>query len=503
MLDRSRTFFIIGFSFIFLLSFPACLKSKKQGLPRDVISVISISGINKPQINRFILNCMESEDSLKLNACYFIVSNLTSNYTSFYSLNDSLDNKYEIRPASFKNLENIILYIDSLESSHGSVFYKSDSFSLDFKNLNAKFLTNNLFSAFKTYYNNKPYLDYNYETFKEYVLPYRTENEIAEPFRNKLSKIYSLDTNITFKENIEIINKKVNSLVSYDERYAVSIIKPSIDELLIKGNGNLESINNLKVKVLRSLGIAAAIDYTPALTDTNGMYVWTSVFSPDGDMINLDIPNGNLQKLLDKSIAKVYRRTFSQDNSSLFAIKSIEENTPAFLGHYNYIDVSDTYNFNSNYYSNATVSDKYLYLAVYNDGRWKPIDWSLNKNSRIGFNKLAQGNLYLPVKWKKSNSVAVDYPFIIDDNKVNHFNLSSDYEMISIANYSPKGKLNNNENYKIYYWDFEWKLIKSFKGDDSGINVLLPKNTIYRITNNTPFNRERIFSIENGKQVFY
>ncbi|PLX04284.1 MAG: hypothetical protein C0595_04125 [Marinilabiliales bacterium] len=503
MLNRNIKFFIAGISLIIILLIQACLKSKRPGLPEDVVSVISVSGLNKPQINRFILESMESEDSLKLHACYFIVSNLTSNYSAFYNLIDSSDNIVKINPESFKNLENIILYIDSLENSNGKLIYKADSFSLDFKRLNAKLLTDNLDIAFETYYDNKRYLNYDFETFKEYILPYRVENEVVEPFRKKLGKLYKLDTNIKFRDNIELINNKINSLVKYDERYVLSVESTSTDKLLKKGRGNLESINILKVKGLRSLGIAASIDYTPALSDTNGIYLWTSVLSPDGELILLDIKDGKLRNLLQNSIAKVYRRTFSNDTNSLFATKNIEENTPLFMGDYNYIDVSKSYNFNSTFISKSDTFNKYLYLSVYNYGQWKPIAWSLNENSQIAFNNLADNILYLPVKWQKNRSIAIDYPLILKDNKVEYFKVSGAYEPVKLTNYSPKGKLKANEEYDIYYWDFEWKLIESFKFTNDAYHIELPGNTLYRINNNDPFHYERIFSIKNGEQLFY
>lgn len=504
MLNRIRNFFIASISVIITLSIQACLKSKRPGLPEDVVSVISISGLNKPQINRFILESMESEDSLKLQASYFIVRNLPSNYAAFYNRKDSLGHIFKINPESFKNLEKIILYIDSLEKSHGKLIYNFDSFSLDYKRLNAKFLTENLFNAFDTYYNNKPYLKYDFETFKEYILPYRIENEKAEPFRKKLGKLYKLDTNICFRDNIELINNKINSLVEYDERYVHSVEIPSIDELLDRGRGNLESINILKVKILRSLGIAASIDYTPALTDTNGMYLWTSVISPDGELILLDIKNGKLWDLLQNSIAKVYRRTFSHDTNSLFAVKNIEENTPPYLGDYNCLDVSKSYNFNSTFILESdTFFNKYVYLSVYNNGQWKPIAWSLNNRNLIEFNNLSDNKLYLPVKWENYHSIAIDYPFILKDSKVEYFKISNDYESVRLTYYSPKEKLKTNEEYSIFYWDFKWKLVGNFKLTKGTYQFNLPGNTIYKISNNDPFHYERIFSIKNGKQIFY
>ncbi|NOY51788.1 MAG: hypothetical protein GXO88_14645 [Chlorobi bacterium] len=488
-----------------VLYFSSCLKSKRPGIPKDVISVLDIAGINKPQLTKFILNCMEADDSLKLDACYYLLSYSNKNYTSFYSLKDSLGNTYNINPGRFSNLREILLHIDSLEGANGCLEYKADSFSIDFESLNSKQFTDNLFVAFDTYNNNKEWLTYGYSAFKQYILPYRVANEIVEPFRKKLRGLLNdeLDNELSFEQNVLKVNRKINSLIQYDERYVKTMHRPLIDELLETGKGNLETINIFKVKAFRSLGFAAAMDYTPALSDTNGWLAWTTVIAPDGNEIHLGACDGGLTEPIVRSLAKIYRRTYFADSNSLFSIKSIKESTPPYLGHYNYIDVSGLYGNNYRFAKKTSSSQKYLFTAVYNDGKWKAVDWSLNKDSIMIFENMAENVVYLPTKWEDKRCLAIDYPFVFKNGDIQVFKPSLKSGNFDLKYYASGKHLMANIKYKLYYWDNTWKVIGDFKYHVDGISASLPLNAIYLIKDDDIFHDERIFAMEDGNQLFY
>ncbi|PLX14519.1 MAG: hypothetical protein C0598_01080 [Marinilabiliales bacterium] len=497
-----RFIFIAVVASLFVFSNEACLKSKKPGIPQEVVSIINISGHNKPQINRFILNAMESKDSLKLHASYFIVENLHKNYTAFYSFKDSLNNTYNIKPEEFRSLQEIQEHIKYLEGNYGKIDYKADSFSIDFRSLNSQFLTENLMHAFSTYYQNKSYLNYDFHTFLHYILPYRVANETVESFRAKLSSIYYLDTTLSFKENIKNINDQINAKLKYDLRYSRSVENYSIDSILKMDKTNMETLNIFKVKVFRSLGIAAAMDYTPALANEYGSYYWTVVFSPLGERIELDNNTGELEYNLQNSISKVYRRSFTHDTTSLFAIKKTEESTPPFLGHFNNIDVSNKYGFKALYTPSENTEKKYLYLAVYNDRNWRPVAWSVNNNYKFDFKDLAEEIVYLPVLWENNSGTAIDYPFILKNDKLIKLQPLTKKEKYTLTHFSTKEKLVKNEAYKIYYWDSQWMISKRFVKKSKGEKIVLPSNTIYKIVPENDIFNESTFLIENGQIKF-
>ena len=401
--------------FIVLMGSQSCLKSKRDGIPPEVVEVLNISGIHKPQLTRFILECLQTSDSLKIEAGFFLLANLHRNYTAYYKLADSTGNSYNINPEDFNNPSDIRGLIDSLENSYGELSYIADSFAIDYSRVNSDFLKSNITYAFDSWNNNPLGLNYDFENFKRFILPFKVGNEDIEPFRDLLSNHFLdlIDTSKTFTENIISLNNQINSLVIYDERYIRNLPVQPIQELLKNGKGNLADINILKVKMFRSLGIAATMDYTPFIADSIGWYAWTTVISPEGKELHLDISNGKLEQLLNNKIAKIYRRTYFEDTNSLFALKDMKESTPRFLGHFNYFDVSGNYFTTKDTSITISTKSKYTYLAVFNDGKWRPIDWALNINGESHFTRLNGGITYQAVDWNKNETISYGNAFVL------------------------------------------------------------------------------------------
>lgn len=401
---------VLSFVLVVLLAFSSCLKSKRPGIPPEVIEVLNVSGIHKPELARFILETELTGDSLKLDAAYFLVSNLATNYTAFYTLQDSSGTEYKIEPNNFDNYAEIDSYLDSIESVNGKLFYYADSFLIDYSEVSTQYLNSTMDKAFRVWRENIDKRNYSFDLFKKYILPYRVANEEIECFRDSLSEMFSsiIDEKMNFKETVEFINERINSLVVYDETFVKEERVPGLKKLLERGRGNLLEINILKVKVMRSLGYAAAMDYTPFVVDSSGWYAWTTVITPGGEEIIMDISDGLLEDLLGKRVAKVYRRTFFSDTNSLYAIKKQLEDTPYFLGHFNNVDVSRWYIEVEDISIRTNLTEDYLYLAVFNDGELRPVDWTLVNNGMAKFEDMGVGISYVPVLWQNGKVKAVE-----------------------------------------------------------------------------------------------
>jgi len=483
----------------------SCLKSKREGIPPDVIEVLNLSGVHKPQLTKFILECMQTSDSLKLDAAFFMIANLHKNYTAYYKLVDSTGNSYQINPEDYNNLKEIMNYIDSLEYKFGVLSYTADSFAIDYSRISSEFLSENLKQSFFSWKNSKLGLTYDFETYKKFILPFKVDNENIEPFREFLSNefIGIIDSSKSFSDNIISLNNKINSLIYYDERYIRNLPVQPIQELLKNGKGNLTDINILKVKILRSLGIAATMDYTPFIADSSGWYAWTTVFSPEGQEIRLDIKNGKLENLINGRIAKVYRRTYFADSTSLFAKKNIKESTARFLGHFNYFDVSNSYFETIDYSIYHSSTNKYLYVSVFNDGDWKPVDWAPNNNGQVNFTELGKEIIYLPLDWNKDNSKSIGNPFQIKDDIIIEYSPDERYHNISLIYTAQKTPIISEKTYKLYYWDDEWKLLNSDRSNKGVILARVPIQCVLLLSENDRLYNKRIFVIENGVQVFH
>ncbi len=487
-----------------------CLKSKKAGIPIAVVKVIAKADLNKPELMNAIGEYLAPEDSLKLKAMYWLIANMDGNYTVYYSVQDSLGKHYTFSPENFSSYLDLKHHWDVTEQRVGNLLYHADSFSVDFHSLKAGFLIENMNDAWQAYQVNAWSKGYDFITFCRWILPYRCANEPVEPFRKHFLKKYGNSIRQAHPKNALdaalIINRLVNSELNYKDTYNKEANVQSISQLEASGYGNFLDINVYKVKVLRSFGLAATLDYTPFLADSSFGYVWTTVILPDHSEWRFDFPKRVPHLNRPGRLAKVYRRTFERDTTSLYAIKDIKQTTPPFLGHYYCRDVSNQIN-------NRTVVLDYFpnlpfaYLAVFNDGEWHPVSWALPKpESGTVFHMMGTNIVYLPVGLKKKFLLRMGSPFILDNKGVKYW-LKADFtrEYPAHITYTSPGRLmSENQSYTLFVWTGNWFPIYNLKGNPRGFDVDVPANGLFLLTNEDIDFSERIFVIDaDGNQMFY
>lgn len=494
----------------FLLMNWQCLKSKKPGIPLDVVRVIANADLNKPELMNAIGEYMAPEDSLKLKSMYWLIANMDGNYTVFYSVRDSLGRTYTFSPSRYANYLELKHHWDSTEQRVGNLVFHPDSFLVDYRSLKANFLIENLEDAWRMAHSGAWSKAYDLKTFCRWILPYRCANEPVEAFRKHFLNKYgdtlrkahptgALDAAL-------FLNRLVNRELSYDDVYNKTANIQSISQLEHSGKGNFWDINVYKVKVLRSFGLAATLDYTPFLADTNFGYVWTTVILPDHSEFMLEFPQRVAHLTAPGRVAKIYRRSFERDSTGLYAIKDIRQTTPPFLGHFYYQDIS-------NQIPHATVhldyfpGQPYAYLSVFNDGEWHPVSWAIPKTDEGTVFKLMGTNVvYLPVGLKEKALLRLQSPFILDDSGTKYW-LNADFSRevtAQIIRTSPHGWMHPNENYTLFVWKGNWVPLYHLKGNRRGYSVPVPVNGLFLLSNEDIDFSERIFVCNaDGNQVFY
>lgn len=497
-------------SLISLFLITSCLKSKHKGIPEPVRKTLELSGINQPHLMSAIVNYVHSSDSLKRKALYWLLANMPGNYSVHYSIEDSNGNKYLFPPENYDNYESLQLSWDSVEKTVGPLHFQADSFLLDQKQVSKAFLVQNIEEAFKAYQGFSWSKKYDFNLFCKWILPYRCANEQIENFRSHFIKKYSSffvqKDKISVFEAALILNELVNLELEYKDSYNKEANVQTIRELEKGRFGNFYDLNIYKVKVLRSFGIAAALDYTPYLADTSFGYAWTTVILPDHSEFMLEFP----QKVHDLGkpgrLSKVYRRTFEKDTTSLYAIKKTKQTTPPYLGHFYYTDITNP--LNSKNVSLPYYNDiDYAYLAVFNNGNWHPIDWSKPKKvTGTTFKRMGTGIVYLPVDLKKKKLYPLDDPFILfSGGTIKKFAPDFTFEQkAQLRETAPYQKIIPGISYTLYIWNGNWSALFSFTGSHKTVSAPLPVNGLYLLTNDDLLMNERIFSLsENGNQIFY
>jgi hypothetical protein len=378
--------------------FQSCLKSKKPGIPLDVVDIIQNTGFNRVELTKTIAKYFESGDSLKLQAAYFLIRNMKRQYSVEYQLIDSNENIIEINPLDFADEESFLKYWDSLETNTNGLVFNAKKYMLDRDTITYEILTSTIEKSIEA--RNYPWAKgYDNNIFFKYVLPYRIGNEHIEDWRSFLMQEFSWIEDSAGKDakadNVaQIVNNYVNRNFSYDLRHLKNPHEQKLEDLFANKNGNYRDLSFLKARILRSLGIPATVDYIPYLSDSVHSFHFAVYFDDEGNFKPLLDPETENLIYDETLIPKVYRRIYHTIDSSLFAIKDLMKTTPPYLGHYDYLDVTEHYVPVQEIIYEGFCPDTLIYLSVFNDKKWRATDWAICKNNKAVFKNISRGVNY-------------------------------------------------------------------------------------------------------------
>ena len=402
---------------VFLLLVTGCLKSKDPGLPVGVQKALNLAHLNRPELMKAILTFDAPEDSIQLKSLYFLISNLPQQYSIYVSLADSQGHSVHLNPLSFTSKNAIKQHLDSISHANGTVNYRADSFHVDLNQVNAQYLTLNVESAFEIWQDSKWSQEYPFDVFKKWILPYRVANEPIANFRKHFIQILKdkIPPSASSFDAINLINNRINNLLTYDPRFDREANPQGINELEQSKTGSSLDIAIYKVYALRSLGIPSSIDYCPFYSDTTGGIFTASALLPDGTWKNLP-PKETPFPFPQNITPKVYRRSFEKIDNSMYSIKERTDHTPPFLGHYDYTDVSNEYLKVENLHFTDILNDtKFVYLAVFNDKEWKAIDWLKTDSTRnILFRNVGKAHRYRLMTVSENERKYLTDPFFLE-----------------------------------------------------------------------------------------
>ncbi len=485
-----------------------CLKSTKPGIPPEVRSTMDQSGLNSPNFLKILLNYRQAEDTLQLYASYFLIQHMMGHYGVRLNLVDSIDSTYVFPPEAYESYHELKDDWDATEKMVGELHYEADSFSPDVFGIQHDFFINNLDSAMMGWQHSQYGSSYNIDYFHNWILPYRVANEMIEPFRARLSSRYANCLRPDVKTTAHSLNQAINETLIYDDRYKRNINTRSLEELEHTKRGNLEEISVYKVKALRSLGLAASMDYIPYFADSSSNLMWTTLLLPDGKEIPLHSNASYKSFLVSGRVPKVYRRTYVLDSTSLFSTKKIDDHTPPYLGHFPYIDVTNSYVPTHDIEVAVRDTLKYVYLSVWNAGVWNAVDWSSPSNDKAIFKEMGCDIIYLAQRMHDHKLYAVSQAFLLDSRgEIHYFGANNDDQQWAYLKMTdPWNYCENGKTYNVYHWDNGWKLSRKILNySESKSRIKLPLSGLFLISeNDKALDENRIFVLDaGGKQVFY
>jgi len=377
-------------------------------------NVLKQAGDNKSEIQKVIAHYQQHEgDSLKLKAAYFLIENMPFHHWAnklpqFDWVFDSIV-KYPDTNMRREHFDTLLI-----SEAHTS-FIVAPRIYNDVQSLKADYLIENIDLAFEAWLSHPANKRADFKIFCNYILPYRNADEEVEPgarrhFMERYHWVFdSLKANVPLKSVADkIINTfHYSNLTSIREKYPVTLSIAQYEKSRI---GLCEDGVNYFVDLFRALGIVSSDEYIEHWGNhpVSG-HSWLRL--EYGKEVYCEKNIRDVYKF--ESIPKVFRRTFTQEESEYGDTCFYKDVTAEYTPTVN-VDINVLFNEpKSKVRPVLCVFDAYRVWANVIDGKF---DGHLFRYKNIGVNVL-----YLPAYYISGNLYPVNYPFFVSRKKTIHY----------------------------------------------------------------------------------
>ena len=311
-----------------------------------------------------------------------------------------------------------------------------------------------------------------------------------------------------------IINGTAHGWVGFDSLYYLHPTDQGYDEMMERRKGRCEDISNMVGYAMRANAVPCSADYTPHWANRDNNHAWE---------VRLD-ENGQGRAGLSNRAAKIYRKMFAIQKGNLGCIKSENEEVPRWLSGKSYRDVTAQYMETTDVTialeTEVPEKARFAYICVFNGGEWRAIHWGTIENGGVTFSDMGRSIAYLPAYYVNKELVPAAPPFILTgEGKVR--TLRADFESkpglaIEIIATTPKTpdadtrierpmiRVKPGKAHQLFIWKNGWEpLGKKIAGDDPVAFESIPPGGLYWLVQEESRRLERIFTIEDGKQVWW
>lgn len=488
--------------------------------PKDVRIALNEAGTNRKELETVLKHYRaKQEDSLKLKAAYFLISNMPDQY---YIEGQSLDVYIkEISKMQNKSVENLINLWDSIQFLYPNDFI----IKRDIDIIDAELLIENIDMAFISWSAewNK---SLSFEEFCEYLLPYKSANEKPEKGwrKNLLEKYKWLLDSVENKNSPLDLCIAVNSefkkwyKLNLDYQYPVDLGYDMYSKI---ESGSCDMGAKAILYPMRALGIPVTYDYAPFWANRNQQHNWNSVIQDglhktfnggDNDVGSHKVEYIGVGRMMYKP-AKILRRTYSVQKNTLPYFVDEHEEIPKVFKNKRILDVTEKYIPTSDIHLVFSGDPPYYcktgYLCTFNNKDWQIYYWGIFKNQEIIFENMGRDVAYLPVIYRNEKIIPIGDPFILTkDGKISICKADPKRkQLIKVMKKYPEDESNNifpGETYELLYWQNGWVSLGLQVADT---NYLIyenaPVNALFWIRNHTQGVQERIFTYLENKQIWW
>lgn len=474
---------------------------------------LEYAGANRQELEKVLAHYQDC--GVKLEAARFLIEHMPGKY-GIEARNDNdgykqfLKNIPQEDSVSWRTDSSLVsLMLDSVSRRVIPQRHRED----DITSVCADFLIRHIDSAFNVWQTSKFCRHYSFEDFCHYILPYRMGNEPLSDWMEMGNRRYRhlLDSALTPKE--------IAVRIALDEgmRYNIGMGKypypQSFEEMMCSRWGTCEEMALFLSLALRSIGIPSTVDFVPAWANRSAGHCWNVVKDTCGRFVEVGYGDEGVNSVVYK-VSKIYRREYAVGKKA---------------------DVTAEYGMpqtDLTFHLKEDMKNRPISLCTFNNHTWTPVAFALADGKEVMFSSVGRGTLwgeneilpyqdegkglvYLPVKSDDRNPVA--NPVILYEDGSQRL-LSADVartEKITLYRKYPFYLTNSSDiydsnnvcpgdTYELFYWDDEWKgLGRQTAEADSLIYDSVPCGALLWLHNYTRGKEERIFTYENGKQIWW
>ncbi|WP_281636260.1 transglutaminase-like domain-containing protein [Flavobacterium marginilacus] len=474
-----------------------------------------------------VLTAHYPNDIQKQQAVAFLMDNISIQKSQNYAWVDESGKKVLFNEFDYDNKE---IAVKKFKKLKDSIKIKPQTYKvMDVNVVTPELIIKDIDLAFDSWRNNPWSKSYDFAAFCEYILPYRSMTEPLEDWRSDYQFLVSNASNTVEnkKSSVEVATNVILELKNF--RFLESRPDPipflSPKQLLFRREGACSDLANLTLLACRSMGLAVTFDFTPFYGASSKRHFWNTIITEKGEHIPF---NGNCfgnskglpyaYNATEKRLAKVFRKTYSIQQTALASIVDAKTIPDGFMKDKNIVDVTAEYVAvgKISYPIPAANPAAIGYLNVFNLGKWSATDWGKRILNTIEFNNLGISIVYLPSFYLAENQTMQyeQYPILLDAEK-NQIVLKPNYAKTFSFSIT-KDKANKektldfnsfevfeNEIFRLMVWDNGWKKIEEAISKDSAIHFSkIPDNGLFAVLCKKSNGYERIFRINTStKQI--
>lgn len=483
-----------------------------------VEEALAAAGAHRSELEAALAASGGAEDPRVRCALRFLIANMPHHGYVTTELRDAKGRAVPFDPLAHDTFQQALAALEALEAEHGPLDFARDGFRADIDHVPADFLLAHVRGALAAWDRTPAHRRVGWRTFLEHVLPYRGSEEPLDAWLDPLLRRYAPEVHGAKGERsaAEVwawLGHEVAARVRFDERYYLHPTDQGFGEMGRSGLGRCEDITNMQTYAARSLGLAVAADYTPWWAHRDNNHAWAVLLDAEGR--GHDAGNAHA--------AKVYRKTFSLQRDALaWRLPPDREPPNRFLASRTYQDVTAQYRTvfpaSVTLVAAAAEGEAFAYVAVFNGGTWKAIDWAPVEDGRAGFRDLGGGVVYLPTVFPAAELLGAAPPFLLDvDGSVRVLRGTGApttvlltatrprQQSVDTHEVTPTSWLEVGTPYVLSRWqDGAWVEVARPTAGEGPVRVQdLPADGLYWLVAPDGRGLERIFTIEDGRQRFW